>query len=744
LRFDGDDDYVEIPNSPSLRLRTAMSAATWVSWNGHGIGTRTLLAQQTSGGDIAWQMTVDDEGYGELSLLINGVLETVPTSTTIQPGQWQHVAVSYDGRVVRWYVNGDPAGDQLMTGAIDDATGPLLIGTDVPGGDHIAGQFADVAIWQTAIDLETARLAHRGGVGRAVAPDTDTVLALHFTGDEQEVEDASAFGNHGVLGETLAEEGTDPEREVLAHPLSSISSGLLHLSITLVDQDGIESTVLVETSSLAEGFPLAVGRRSIGGLACNGAVGAACLRGEERLLIESASTWDGGREGAYELQVHAVDAAGNISDEVVAFRAKGYASGIAELETKVTEIANDPLNLSPSVEDALTAVQTAVAYTQLSRPYLDGSYLRASFAVEHLDEAEDVGIDTGDTRSLLARLIAAAITRYVDSVSSSITNDEDRAIQAEARELLTDALFAGSRERWFMMGFTARDALDRVALLYQPFQDIRLRQRQATARWQERIEVFGSGGTTLQQLRADSPRVILVQQLMTASRDLLRETLYHEMQAVLSEGLTAERRSIGAMLDVIDKIDDVNEEHDLIAVTDRGVRDACLDLLTNLSLDDEQFARCYLRLNDLAAELESISESLVTTHRWRAGLGLVIFAMLDVSLNLSPTGLPWVASETPTPNLELVLPDVQAAVVPGSTAMSTLPNAGDLLTAYERFGVANARLSAGAVDEAWLIFLEQRCVLLGLYNRYYSTLRTVPNVSDPKEPEISGMSVGCP
>ena len=153
-------------------------------------------------------------------------------------------------------------------------------------------------------------------------------------------------------------------------------------------------------------------------------------------------------------------------------------------------------------------------------------------------------------------------------------------------------------------------------------------------------------------------------------------------------------------------------------------------------------------MNLLAAILDSVSEPLVHTYRFRAGLAQVLFNLLETSLYLSPTASAWTITNAPytTPQSEqLVLPDLEAANVNGAIPLSTLDASDGAMTrAYARFNEARNLLDSGDVDGAWSIFVQERCLLLTSFNRYFSTDRMVPGVADPKEPPIVPSSVGCP
>ena len=72
----------------------------------------------------------------------------------IELQRWTHVAVTFDGQVVRFFVNGQPDGTFATTGRIRASQAPLLVGnffdprllTDF-GGDLRQGPAADTAPW---------------------------------------------------------------------------------------------------------------------------------------------------------------------------------------------------------------------------------------------------------------------------------------------------------------------------------------------------------------------------------------------------------------------------------------------------------------------------------------------------------------------------------------------------------------------------------------------------------------------
>ncbi len=145
LSFDGSDDAVRVPEfaHPTAALTMAMwmrgGAAVWNSaasvvgktsgfFLSPVLGTRTLRFEAKIGGVVrAVQCTPDD----------------------IQA--WHHYAGTYDGQMLRLYVDGALAGELACAGAIDAGSGPLFIGCkDTLPTPYFKGQIAGVELWSRA------------------------------------------------------------------------------------------------------------------------------------------------------------------------------------------------------------------------------------------------------------------------------------------------------------------------------------------------------------------------------------------------------------------------------------------------------------------------------------------------------------------------------------------------------------------------------------------------------------------
>ena len=159
LKFDGFDDYIEVPDSPSLRFHTF----TFELWVKPSAGTVPVigknyndivcsyLLQISSNGNKIYCCVLDEDGSTKHS---------VETNNLNILNKWTHVAITYDGRWIRVYVNGDQ--ETFMTVGklpqnqkklIPYAGRPLNIGRSfhAPKWTYFKGEITEVRIYNRAL-----------------------------------------------------------------------------------------------------------------------------------------------------------------------------------------------------------------------------------------------------------------------------------------------------------------------------------------------------------------------------------------------------------------------------------------------------------------------------------------------------------------------------------------------------------------------------------------------------------------
>ncbi len=155
LDFDGSDDYVDLGNSSAFKPTSAITAEVWVN-SAWPSSDQTILGN------------TENAGYG-IFLRTTGVLEglvrrnsawgTTGTSLSGLSAGWHHVALSFDGRFTKLYVDGvlKSTDDAINTYTIDyNPFNNTLIGGEASSGSapvagwYFQGKIDEVRIWNVA------------------------------------------------------------------------------------------------------------------------------------------------------------------------------------------------------------------------------------------------------------------------------------------------------------------------------------------------------------------------------------------------------------------------------------------------------------------------------------------------------------------------------------------------------------------------------------------------------------------
>ena len=736
-RFDGDD-LITVPNPTngffaSGDQPSAVSVETWVRMTG-GDAEIFYKEAQAGGNGLALSVT---RGALQFVLTTGGSNRSV-IGPALSPNEWHHIVGTYDGRAMRLYVDGRPSRQRFTSGPVQLGNEEVFI------GDGLNGDLAYIALWRTALTSAQVRAHYQGGAGQAFAASDDQAFLFDFSGTGQVVDDQTSRGNDGVLGETNAVASDDPSRVALQHALDGAASGLVTLTAQLFVSNGTPNTLLMNAAEAATGMPLRRGVAAIENRRCSGSVSGACRPGSDLLTANEIALWDGNQQRSYYVEVVATDEAGNTATARVYFNVRNYTGTLSEMIALLNAVNDGLRPASQDLVDAVTELEVARDYSLIARRYLDGSYLRAGNAADLIEGVESSVTDPRLplARQYIARVVAADVDNYVSSLQTNL-HSSDLPIHRNGIAFLEDARFAKPDARWADLLQLGRDSYDAVALLYPPYQPMRTRLRTAQAEWQANLSSYGGGQASAEATRTSLARINRVQQLVQSTRDLLRDVVAPEIAEARDVPRTPERRVMNEILDVIQKTSNAaDEQSDLVGVG-AGVT-GCLDNLAQLMLDDREFTLCYLRLNDLAVFLRDTSEPLVHTLRWRTAVAVALFNMLELSLYQSPTGLPFVTTDSAGPPVNtIVLPDALAATVNGSTPVSDVDVDGSLAIAYVRHAEARDLLADGSTAQAFDVFIQERCLLVTMFNRYYSSMRSIANVADPKEAEIDASSVGC-
>ena len=189
LSFDGKDDYVDCGNGPAFDLRETVSLEAWVypaslpsdhpGIVGKGIGSYTLAHYVR--GDCYFYISSGNQC----------------AAATLIAGTWQHIVGTFDGRDLRFYVNGRPEGTRTLPAKTSIRRGKnFFIGSRAPWdgsrGHSFHGIIDEVRVYNKPLSEQEVHEhyeATRAAYGLSVIP-----IAYQFRDDIVTVLDYRGLG----------------------------------------------------------------------------------------------------------------------------------------------------------------------------------------------------------------------------------------------------------------------------------------------------------------------------------------------------------------------------------------------------------------------------------------------------------------------------------------------------------------------------------------------------------------------
>ena len=151
--LDGADDYVEVPDAPSLGGMDEVTVAVWVFLRSFNNGGYTGIADKTSGGGAGQRSYNIGQRSGQWEWgLANDANVKVPLNAgATKTDEWVHLAGTYDGSEMKLYENGVEIGALDQTGSVYDSDTVLAIGRwNGDGGTFYAeGLIDEVVVFNT-------------------------------------------------------------------------------------------------------------------------------------------------------------------------------------------------------------------------------------------------------------------------------------------------------------------------------------------------------------------------------------------------------------------------------------------------------------------------------------------------------------------------------------------------------------------------------------------------------------------
>jgi len=210
LQFDGLDDKVTISDDfGDLDLGSWLTLEAWVRPNATDYWSEPIIEGFYYNGSRhpPWGLVLNRGGDWYCPIIVSVTSIFYPVGS-ITPGEWHHLACTYDGSTIRYYQDGQPVGSQVLPqgGPTLDVVGATL-GSSWPD-EHLEGTIDQVSIWSIVRSASEINLDSLGCIGET-SPGLMGLWKMD-DGDLQVVTDSSGNGNHGWLGSHGGVQDSDP------------------------------------------------------------------------------------------------------------------------------------------------------------------------------------------------------------------------------------------------------------------------------------------------------------------------------------------------------------------------------------------------------------------------------------------------------------------------------------------------------------------------------------------------------
>jgi hypothetical protein len=151
LDFDGEDDHVEVPDSPSLDVQNSITVEAWVKMQAIGENGGVVSKGNITGYILDYDAIYESDctGNGFQAGLNNVWVEFCGKNISVD--RWYHVVFTWDGNEIKTYLNGVETNKKSFTGTIPVNADALLIGTYSLTVGRLNGTIDEVRIYSRAL-----------------------------------------------------------------------------------------------------------------------------------------------------------------------------------------------------------------------------------------------------------------------------------------------------------------------------------------------------------------------------------------------------------------------------------------------------------------------------------------------------------------------------------------------------------------------------------------------------------------
>jgi hypothetical protein len=149
LVFDGSDDHVTVPDSPSLSITGDITVSLWFKTAGGVVGDRLIDPRSSTASNTFNMLFLGGDTVAFTIDTGAGVSSQSPTSYS--DNNWHHVVGKWDGSDIYLYVDGVQVDSDPQTGSMDNLSAPLIIGDRFDFVGPFNGSIDEVRIYNRSL-----------------------------------------------------------------------------------------------------------------------------------------------------------------------------------------------------------------------------------------------------------------------------------------------------------------------------------------------------------------------------------------------------------------------------------------------------------------------------------------------------------------------------------------------------------------------------------------------------------------
>lgn len=185
LKFNGKDNFVEVPDIPDLNPKKAMSMGCWVYLTGNAGQHRDIISKDGENAERQYLLTSSDVNKFRAHIWsADGVAHYFDGKTTVELEKWYHVVQTYDGNVLILYVDGKEDGNVSFSNDIIVTAQPVRFGGGANAGAagyYTPGTIDEIFIFNVALKKEDIQSLMDNGLSGVLAVQHNGKLATTWS-----------------------------------------------------------------------------------------------------------------------------------------------------------------------------------------------------------------------------------------------------------------------------------------------------------------------------------------------------------------------------------------------------------------------------------------------------------------------------------------------------------------------------------------------------------------------------------